>query len=48
MNIETKSTFFHHLADEAEADAEPDAYKIDGVKTMVGQTDELHHYVNTK
>ena len=43
-----ESTPFHDLSDEAEADAEPDADEIDGVKTMVRQTDELHHHVDEK
>ena len=42
------SAFFHHLPNQAEADAEPDADEVEGMETMVVQTGELHHHVYEK
>ena len=43
-----RSAFFHHLPDEAEAYAEPDADEVEGMETMVVQTGKLHRHVNEK
>ena len=42
------SAFFHHLPNQAEADAEPDADEVEGMETMVVQTGELHHHIDEK
>ena len=42
------SAFFHHLPDEAEADAEAYADEVEGVDSMVVQTGELHHHIDEK
>ena len=42
------SAFFHHLPNQAEADAEPDADEVEGMETVVVQTGELHHHIDEK
>ena len=42
------SAFFHHLSNQAEADAEADADEVEGVESMVVQTGELHHHIDEK
>ena len=42
------SAFFHHLPNQAEADAEADADEVEGVESMVVQTGELHHHIDEK
>ena len=42
------SAFFHHLPNQAEADAEADADAVEGVDSMVVHTGELHHHIDEK
>ena len=46
MNSSKISAFFHHLPNQAEADAEPDADKVEVVKSMEVQTGKLHHHID--
>ena len=48
MNSSKMSAFFHHLPNQAEADAEPDADEVEGMDSMVVQTGELHHHIDEK
>ena len=48
MNPSKISAFFHHLPNQAEADAEPDADEVEGMDSMVVQTGELHHHIDEK
>ena len=48
MNSSKISAFFHHLPNQAEADAEPDADEVEGMESMVVQTGELHHHIDEK
>ena len=42
------SAFFHHLPNQAEADAEADANEVVGGDSMVVQTGELHYHIDEK
>ena len=42
------SAFFHHLPNQAEADAEPDADEVEGMDSMVVHTGKLHHHIDEK
>ena len=42
------SAFFHHLPNQAEADAEADADEVEGMDSMVVHTGELHHHIDEK
>ena len=48
MNSLKMSAFFHHLPNQAEADAEPDADEVEGVDSMVVHMGELHHHIDEK
>ena len=48
MNSSKISAFFHHLPNQAEADAEADADEVEGMDSMVVQTGELHHHIDEK